>query len=1077
MPGWGPVEEILLNLGLDYKVVFLGTEAAMRIKSRLQAGVPTLFYLWSPHSLNAQFSLSRIQLPPYSTRARFEEGRSDFPTDVLEKLAAKNLAEISPNVASLFAQITMETATQERLLFAIDAGRQTVMEAVCGWLTVEENTGVWRRWLNDHTDQPPVVRPSEAEPPVDRPLCSESEIILDREAMRRDYLSALRESIINASAHCRSCMVAIATSVLGERFSAEGLHFVFDELVPCPPALASRIATEASILSAAQASELGNAIRSQEPFGLSITVPANPETNSTVAALVQDLFLPTDEALHGQLVLRGVDSNHSMFACSRITHFDTWAISSSAERSSWERCEADVWIDSLSGEAQSAAATNGSSVISVAVHRRLGSVCGLVLHAPTMPSVSAGTLAFPKAISADAVACWLARLFGPQSSIPVGIAPSAMELPVGLGSVHLLTDIVLVRGRSLTVKGGDNTIIVGSHQVRIEPDAVLTLEAVTVADSIMSTAIAVEAGTVMLHNSTVCNCSAYMNALNADGLLESRGGAISVSAGGRLELDSVELHGNSASEGEAQSAGGAIYCTGGSAIVVVQSKLYGNVAHRAGLASRDLHGVASGGAIFLKESSLAVTDSELFRNVARDGGFFSMGGAVYGRDGSSLSVRGSKLQENLVENGGLLFSAEDKEDAGCYGGAIWVEYECSVDVIECELCGNTVRAGVQWTNAGAIGLYDGCSLLIAKSKVLRNAAHGGGDGISGGAFVVYGGDRPSIAFMNASELSDNRATGTDGALSSEGGAVDVLQAQLTVVDCKLHRNVASGGARALGGALTLDAGSAVLVQRSDLSGNMAAVGVQSTYGGGIYADVQNTGELQIESTKLYQNCANGSAALAAGGGLYLASGSATVIDSDLTANMVLGQTALGGAMCLGSSSGTIRTIRTRFLRNRVHSVGADGEALGGGIFNRGAVMRLVDSHLLENVASIASPAERASAGGVYNAVGARAFLDGCLLRSNDAGGIGLLQATSYSYDDDKRAAYEASKAAHIFTSGRMELIGTTLVGESSFARIGYAAQRWIVVGEGQCTSTRATSALGPILLRPIRRLDFGSWRA
>jgi hypothetical protein len=455
VPGWGPVEEILLNLGLDYKVVFLGTEAAMTIKSRLQAGVPTLFYLWSPHSLNAQFSLSRIQLPPYSTRALFEEGRSDFPTDVLEKLAAKNLAEISPDLESLYARFTIETATQERLLVAIDAGRQTVMEAVCGWLTMKENIGIWRRWLNDTTDPPPVARPSVDEPPVDRPLCSETEIILDREAMSLDYLSTLRKSIFHASAQCRSCMVAIATSVLGERFSAEGLHFMVEAPVralACPPALASRIATEASILSAAQASELANAIRSKGPLGLSITVPANPKTNSTVTALVQDLFLPADETLHGQPVLRGVDSNRSIFACSRITHLDTWGISLSTERRSWERCEADVWIDSLSGKAQLPAATNGSSVPIVVVHRRLGSVCGSVLHSATMPWVSGGTMAFPKSSRADAVACWLARLFWPQSSVPVGIAPSAIELPAGSGSVRLMTDVVLVRGRSLIGK-------------------------------------------------------------------------------------------------------------------------------------------------------------------------------------------------------------------------------------------------------------------------------------------------------------------------------------------------------------------------------------------------------------------------------------------------------------------------------------------------------------------------------------------------------------------------------------------------------------------------------------------------
>jgi hypothetical protein len=129
-PGWGPLEEMMQNLGLDYEVVWLGTQAAQTIKLRLQSGVPTLFCLWSPHPLNAQFRLSRIELPAYTTRALFQQGRSDFQTDVLEKVAAKNLAEISPDLEILYARFTVETATQERLMLAIDSGRQTVMQ-VC----------------------------------------------------------------------------------------------------------------------------------------------------------------------------------------------------------------------------------------------------------------------------------------------------------------------------------------------------------------------------------------------------------------------------------------------------------------------------------------------------------------------------------------------------------------------------------------------------------------------------------------------------------------------------------------------------------------------------------------------------------------------------------------------------------------------------------------------------------------------------------------------------------------------------------------------------------------------------------
>jgi hypothetical protein len=119
----------------------------------------------------------------------------------------------------------------------------------------------------------------------------------------------------------------------------------------------------ANILSAAQAVLIANAVRSLEPFGLSVTLPGSPETNSTATVLVHDLFLPTDEKFHGQPVLRGIDTNHSIFVCSRIHHLDTWVISSSSQRGTSAKCEGDVWIDRLSGKAQlaAAAAATGSS--------------------------------------------------------------------------------------------------------------------------------------------------------------------------------------------------------------------------------------------------------------------------------------------------------------------------------------------------------------------------------------------------------------------------------------------------------------------------------------------------------------------------------------------------------------------------------------------------------------------------------------------------------------------------------------------------------------------------------------------
>ena len=65
--GWGPNQELMTNLDLRYDVAYLGADsAADAIRARLDAGLPAFFYLWSPHPLNARYSLNRIQLPAYT---------------------------------------------------------------------------------------------------------------------------------------------------------------------------------------------------------------------------------------------------------------------------------------------------------------------------------------------------------------------------------------------------------------------------------------------------------------------------------------------------------------------------------------------------------------------------------------------------------------------------------------------------------------------------------------------------------------------------------------------------------------------------------------------------------------------------------------------------------------------------------------------------------------------------------------------------------------------------------------------------------------------------------------------------
>jgi hypothetical protein len=144
---WGGYEETAMtNLGLRYDVAYLGAEAAPdAIRARLDAGIPSFFYLWTPHALNARYHLNRIQLPAY-TPELFKQGLCDYPTDVLEKVAAKILSELVPDVAELYLRFQIDNSAQESMLAAINSS-MSAMQVSCGWVRNGTNTALWEAWL------------------------------------------------------------------------------------------------------------------------------------------------------------------------------------------------------------------------------------------------------------------------------------------------------------------------------------------------------------------------------------------------------------------------------------------------------------------------------------------------------------------------------------------------------------------------------------------------------------------------------------------------------------------------------------------------------------------------------------------------------------------------------------------------------------------------------------------------------------------------------------------------------------------------------------------------------------------
>jgi glycine betaine/proline transport system substrate-binding protein len=90
-------EALVKNLGLNYKVVYAGSEAAL-IKAAKQATnqkKPLLFYFYEPQWLFSQMKFVKINLPAYTTGcdADAKKVACDYPPYDLDKIASKKFAD------------------------------------------------------------------------------------------------------------------------------------------------------------------------------------------------------------------------------------------------------------------------------------------------------------------------------------------------------------------------------------------------------------------------------------------------------------------------------------------------------------------------------------------------------------------------------------------------------------------------------------------------------------------------------------------------------------------------------------------------------------------------------------------------------------------------------------------------------------------------------------------------------------------------------------------------------------------------------------------------------------------------
>ncbi len=151
-PSWVQYDEqIIKNLGLNFKVVYAGSEEA--ILAQLDAAYsrqdPILIYFYKPHSAFARYDLTKVQLPANTADcyAKADQGGvdCDYPTDKLFKVAWSGLEKAAPDAYKLLSSLNYSTDDQIGMIAAVDTDGKTPEQAAQAWIDAHQD--VWKAWV------------------------------------------------------------------------------------------------------------------------------------------------------------------------------------------------------------------------------------------------------------------------------------------------------------------------------------------------------------------------------------------------------------------------------------------------------------------------------------------------------------------------------------------------------------------------------------------------------------------------------------------------------------------------------------------------------------------------------------------------------------------------------------------------------------------------------------------------------------------------------------------------------------------------------------------------------------------
>jgi glycine betaine/proline transport system substrate-binding protein len=142
-------EALITNLGLNFKDVFSGSEAAT-ITAFQQADknkTPLIGYFYDPQWLLSEIKLVQIHLPPYTPGcdADLKKVACDYPPYILNKIVRTKFMDTGGDAATFIKNFKWANQDQNSVADAITNKNMTPEDAAKQW--VDANPAKWQSWM------------------------------------------------------------------------------------------------------------------------------------------------------------------------------------------------------------------------------------------------------------------------------------------------------------------------------------------------------------------------------------------------------------------------------------------------------------------------------------------------------------------------------------------------------------------------------------------------------------------------------------------------------------------------------------------------------------------------------------------------------------------------------------------------------------------------------------------------------------------------------------------------------------------------------------------------------------------